>query len=196
MIDTKIQLNFEIEKDEYYCEQRARLNWLKLGDRNTTYFHSQATQRRRRNQIIKLQNEQGKDTEDVKEIEGIARAYFQNLFTVGNTVVYEQLIMGFNCCVYEEDNRKLIAPYTGEEVREALFGMGSTKALGEDRFPALFCKKCWNIIGEDFSFCLSLLNGYMEVSQINSKYIVLIPNITNPFQFDTFSTHQLMQFCL
>ncbi|KAK5785478.1 hypothetical protein PVK06_040069 [Gossypium arboreum] len=56
MIDMKIQLNFEIEKDEYYLEQRARLNWLKFGDRNMTFFHSQATQRRRRNQIAKLKN--------------------------------------------------------------------------------------------------------------------------------------------
>ncbi|KAA3452441.1 reverse transcriptase [Gossypium australe] len=38
LIDTEIQLNFEIEKDEYYWEQRARLNWLKSGDRNTTFF--------------------------------------------------------------------------------------------------------------------------------------------------------------
>ncbi|MBA0729639.1 hypothetical protein Golax_025444 [Gossypium laxum] len=30
MIDTKIQLHFEIEKDERYWEQRARLNWLKV----------------------------------------------------------------------------------------------------------------------------------------------------------------------
>ncbi|KAH1131802.1 hypothetical protein J1N35_003180 [Gossypium stocksii] len=48
MIDTKIQLNFEIKKDEYYWEQRARLNWLKFGDKNTAYFHSQATQRKRK----------------------------------------------------------------------------------------------------------------------------------------------------
>ncbi|KAK5813410.1 hypothetical protein PVK06_028860 [Gossypium arboreum] len=143
IIDMKIQLNFEIEKDEYYWEQRARLNCLKFGDRNAAYFHSQATQRRMRNQIIKLQNEEGRDTEDVKEMESIARAYFQNLFTAGNTTIYEQLIMGIDRYVYKEDNRKLIAPYTGEEVREALFRMGSTKAPGEDGFPALFNQKCW-----------------------------------------------------
>ncbi|KAH1131801.1 hypothetical protein J1N35_003179 [Gossypium stocksii] len=115
------------------------------------------------------------------EMEGIARAYFQNLFLTGNMAINEQLIMSIDCCVYEEDNRKLLASYTGEEVREALFGMGSTKAPGEDGFPAFFYQKCWNIIGEDVvSFCLSLLNGDMEVSQINSTHIVFIPKITNP----------------
>ncbi|KAK5803056.1 hypothetical protein PVK06_030696 [Gossypium arboreum] len=43
LIDTKIHLNFEIEKNECYWEQRARLNWLKLGDKNTAFFHKQVT---------------------------------------------------------------------------------------------------------------------------------------------------------
>lgn len=38
LIDTKIALNFEIKKDERYWEQRARINWLKLGDKNTAFF--------------------------------------------------------------------------------------------------------------------------------------------------------------
>ncbi|XP_017604730.1 uncharacterized protein LOC108451567 [Gossypium arboreum] len=51
LIDTKIQLNFEIDKDECYWEQRARVNWLKFGDKNTAFFHKQATQKRQRNLI-------------------------------------------------------------------------------------------------------------------------------------------------
>ncbi|KAK5812499.1 hypothetical protein PVK06_027930 [Gossypium arboreum] len=39
IINTKIHLNQEINKDEVYCKQRARANWLKLGDRNTAFFH-------------------------------------------------------------------------------------------------------------------------------------------------------------
>ncbi|KAA3455697.1 putative Transposon TX1 [Gossypium australe] len=54
LIDTKIQLNLEIDKDKRYWEQRVRTNWLKYGDRNTAFFHSQATHRRRRNLIHKL----------------------------------------------------------------------------------------------------------------------------------------------
>ncbi|MBA0730296.1 hypothetical protein Golax_004605, partial [Gossypium laxum] len=69
MIDTKIRLNFKIEKDERYWEQRARLSWLKLGDRNTAFFHSQATQRKRKNLINKLQNDSGWETENLQEME-------------------------------------------------------------------------------------------------------------------------------
>ncbi|MBA0551047.1 hypothetical protein Golob_021950 [Gossypium lobatum] len=51
----------EIEKDERYWEQRARVNWLKLGDKNTVLFHNLATQRRRRNFIRKMHHEDGRE---------------------------------------------------------------------------------------------------------------------------------------
>lgn len=38
IVDTKIHLNMEINKDEIYWEQRARANWLKVGDKNTIFF--------------------------------------------------------------------------------------------------------------------------------------------------------------
>lgn len=44
LIDTKLQLNLEIDKDEMYWEQKAKANWLKFGDKNTTFFHKQALQ--------------------------------------------------------------------------------------------------------------------------------------------------------
>lgn len=85
------------------------MNWLKYGDRNIAFFHSHTIQRRRRNQINKLQNESGRETEDVQEMEGIARAYFENLFTVGRTTFNEHLFSGIDCCITDEDNRKLLA---------------------------------------------------------------------------------------
>ncbi|KAA3472331.1 reverse transcriptase [Gossypium australe] len=44
IIDTKIHLNMEIDKDEMYWEQKARANWLQLGDKNSAYFHKFANQ--------------------------------------------------------------------------------------------------------------------------------------------------------
>lgn len=41
--ETKLQLNLEIEKDEMYWEQRARTNWLKMGDKSTAFLQKQAS---------------------------------------------------------------------------------------------------------------------------------------------------------
>lgn len=40
LINMKVCLNMEIEKDKGFLEQRARTNWLRLGDSNTKFFHS------------------------------------------------------------------------------------------------------------------------------------------------------------
>lgn len=109
MIDAKVQLNFEIEKDERHWEQKAQVNWLKLGDMNTTFFHSQATQKKRKNFIWIIQNEDGKEMEVVREMEVIARSYFSNLFLARERGNYEYLLLGIDRCVFEEDNQRLTA---------------------------------------------------------------------------------------
>lgn len=99
LVDMKINLNFEIEKDESYCEQRARINWLKFGDKNTSFFHSQALQRRKTNFIHKLQNEDGKEMMALQKIEDVAQAYFQRLFSTEGGGNYDHLLSGIKRCV-------------------------------------------------------------------------------------------------
>lgn len=40
--------------------QRSRATYLREGDRNTEWFHQQATWRKKHNTICKLKNEEGK----------------------------------------------------------------------------------------------------------------------------------------
>ncbi|KAA3456039.1 reverse transcriptase [Gossypium australe] len=59
-----------------------------------------------------------------------------------------------------------MAPYTKEEIREATFGMGPTKALGEDGFPTIFYQQCWHIVKDEVnSFCLQVLNEGRDFKQ-------------------------------
>ncbi|XP_052479670.1 uncharacterized protein LOC128034843 [Gossypium raimondii] len=66
--DIKLDLNLEADKEELFWEQRARVNWLQMGDRNTAFFHKNATHRRRKNRIQGLENEVGNLTTDESEI--------------------------------------------------------------------------------------------------------------------------------
>ncbi|MBA0585689.1 hypothetical protein Gorai_016456, partial [Gossypium raimondii] len=45
LMNSKLHLNMEIDKEELYWEQRVRVNLIKNEDQNTTFFHRSATQR-------------------------------------------------------------------------------------------------------------------------------------------------------
>lgn len=142
LIDTKINSNMVFEKEERYWEQRARLNWLKLGERNTGFFHSQATQRQRKNKIRMLQKANGRVTGDFQEMEEITRSYIQKLFSSENQVNLEFLLSSIDRCIHEEENKKLMASYTSEEIREALSNNASHKSSRRRRISSFILPKC------------------------------------------------------
>jgi hypothetical protein len=67
----KSEINFLLEKEERMWRQRSRTSWLKDGDRNTRYFHGQASQRRRRNRIMGLRSNEGVWVEEKEEVVSI-----------------------------------------------------------------------------------------------------------------------------
>ena len=72
-----------LKREEIYWVQRSRISWLKHGDKNTKFFHSKATQRRKKNHISGIQNSQGQWVEDLEEVVVVVSAYFDNLFSAG-----------------------------------------------------------------------------------------------------------------
>ncbi|KAA3481752.1 reverse transcriptase [Gossypium australe] len=181
IIDTKIHLNMEIEKDEMYWEQRARSNWLKLGDRNMAYFHKCASIRRRGNAINKLFLDDGKEITDCSEIIEAATGFFEDLFKSKGCGDLHKVLEGIGTHISREINDRLLTLFRGEEVWLALKEMGPTKAPGSDGFPAIFFQKFWHLVGEEVTgFCLNILNGNRGAEQINVTEIVLIPKTTNP----------------
>jgi hypothetical protein len=45
------------EQVEIFWQQRSRVRWAQLGDRNTKFFHTSATQRWRKNRILVILEE-------------------------------------------------------------------------------------------------------------------------------------------
>ena len=64
-------------KEDCLWQQRAWVEWLKSGDLNTSYFHSRATQKNKRNFISKLISEDGSVMEEEKLIGEAMVDYFK-----------------------------------------------------------------------------------------------------------------------
>ncbi|KAA3477206.1 reverse transcriptase [Gossypium australe] len=162
LIDTRIKLNMEIDKDEIL-------------------FHKHASARRRINTINRLESVEGQEISDELEINEAALNYFQNLFSSNGVGNLSHLLTGIGTNISSEINTALLATYTAKEVYLALKGMGPTKAPGCDSFPVLFFQRFCHTVGKYVeAFCLRILNEGKDFEPLNSTNIVLIPKIPNP----------------
>ena len=67
-------------REEIYEKQRSRSEWLRSGDRNTKYFHSKATRKKRKNYITWLLNENGQWCSGQDKMVRILENYFRDVF--------------------------------------------------------------------------------------------------------------------
>ncbi|KAL4361211.1 hypothetical protein GQ457_04G014700 [Hibiscus cannabinus] len=182
LINVKLGLNIEADKEELFWEQRARVNWLSNGDKNTSFFHQFATTRKRNNAIHDIDNGQGDKVSSTEDILHVASTYFSDLFSKSDTGDASGIYDNIHCRVTHVMNDALLTPFKREEIWVALKSMASLKAPGVDGFPVLFYKKFWSIVGDEVSdYCLAVLNGETELHSINKTHIVLIPKVKKPW---------------
>ncbi|KAL4296847.1 hypothetical protein GQ457_12G013350 [Hibiscus cannabinus] len=154
----KQELKKVLDTEERYWRQRSRVQWLKAGDRNTTFFHARANGRRKKNMVKGITDKEG------VWVEGT-----------------DKVIEAVETCITPDMNSKLCAGFTVEEVKRAFLQIHPNKSPGIDGLPASFFRKYWNICGHDLlTLCLDLLDGRSSWSDINRTIIVLIPKLDKP----------------
>lgn len=111
---------------------------MKLGDKNSKYFHNKASQRFRRNKILGLEDPSGILWIGDDNVAGLLENYYQHLFTSSNPYELEEVTQHASRVVTDDLNAKLIADFTRVEVEQALNQMVPLKAPGPDGMPPLF----------------------------------------------------------
>jgi hypothetical protein len=170
-------------EDQYnvFWQQRARVNWLQNGDRNTSFFHAHASERKKVNKIKRLRREGGGVVEREEELGPFITNFYKSLFLSSAGQINDDLLQYVPQSVTTAMNDNLSLPYTTEEVRKALDSIGDLKAPGPDGMPAIFYKKFWHILGDKVQAeVLEVLNGGEMPQGWNETEIVLIPKVKNP----------------
>ncbi|KAL0298757.1 UNVERIFIED_CONTAM: hypothetical protein Sradi_6535500 [Sesamum radiatum] len=130
-------------KEEVMWKQQAKALWLAEGDRNTSFSHVKANERRLHKEIRKIKNTQGQDVDDSEGIHKVIMDYFGSLF---NSMRHrkesmERVLASMEKRVTEVMNDGLIRPFTLNEITRALHQMHLLKYPGPDGMSPIFFQK-------------------------------------------------------
>ncbi|XP_057770939.1 uncharacterized protein LOC130990727 [Salvia miltiorrhiza] len=183
ILEISNQIEKLVEAQTCHWKQRARVNWLAYGDRNSGAFHSQASKRRKKNAIERLHDEHGQVKEEEKDKALIITDYFQKLFSSSRPNMEDifEVVSKIEERLTCDEVAALEKPYERDEIRRAVFDMHPTKASGPDGFNARFFQRFWPAVGDHVTqSVMAVLNGRDDVEEWNHTLICLIPKIDKP----------------
>ena len=86
------EINSLMYKEAQLWRQRSKIEWLRDGDRNTRFYHSKASQRRRRNYIKGLFDSNGVWCSQPSRVATIAVDFYQQLFSSDNPQDFDEVL--------------------------------------------------------------------------------------------------------
>lgn len=185
-IESRLEQIWALE--EIKIRQRSRDREILEGDRNTSYFQAVANQRSRKKRIDCLAGPTGL-VYDQEGMMKIAVDFYKNLFAEEPK---PRVCLGPNFWqienkVTKEENELLMAPFTEEEIKNAIFSCYAEGAPGPDGISFLFYHKIWDLVkGYLVEMFKDFHQGKLDLYRINRALITLIPKVgeaTNMKQF-------------
>jgi len=189
----------EIQKlwtqDEQFWAMRSRIQWLKWGDHNSKFFHAYTMQRRQRNRITMLVDTHQQWIREPEQLKELTQGFFSQLY---RSVGYRDFRPFLDQCppvVTPEMNTHLMSRVTEEEIYQATFQLGASKAPGPDGLPGLFYRHHWHVIKatviqtvQDF-----FTTGCMPPT-LNRTIIALVPKVQHPESIEQYRPISLCNF--
>nr|TKS17239.1 hypothetical protein D5086_0000020700 [Populus alba] len=167
--------------EESYFKQKSRVQWLQLGDRNTSFFHKSLLHRQVRNKIHSLQDENGTLVHDPHDIGKLASTYFENILTATHPTLNAEIKDIFPNTISEASKSAALTPITDDDIKEALFSIPDSKAPGPDGYNALFYKTSWDIIRLDFLAAIRFFFSNNCLPRcVNATRVALVPKTEHP----------------
>ncbi|PWA80652.1 RNA-directed DNA polymerase, eukaryota, Reverse transcriptase zinc-binding domain protein [Artemisia annua] len=161
--------------EEQFLEQKAKVEWLRVGDSNSAYFHKVVKSRKARSRIDVITNYDGVrfEGEDVPN----AFVSYNGAFIgqVGHTVQFDDHDL-FEATLEPNVAEDMIRNVSAQEVKDALFSRGDDKSPGPDGFTAAFFKGAWDIVAMDITKAVQefFTNGKL-LKEVNHTVLALLP---------------------
>lgn len=166
--------------EEAYFHQNSRIQWLKEGDQNTSFYHKVAMARNYFNAIHELTDLNGIAVSSPEAVGLLAVHHFVNVLGPPLTLsapslqIRVDLATAFHCS--PEQAEDMIKLPTDDEIMRVLFKLNPNKSLGPDGLTSRFYSCDWHILGKEVTTAISkfFVSGNLPTAT-NSTILTLIP---------------------
>ncbi|GKB63570.1 putative RNA-directed DNA polymerase [Tanacetum coccineum] len=167
--------------EERFLKQKAKVEWLQVGDSNSAYFHKSVKSRNQRCRIEVIKDEQN--------------VIFLGLAVPSAFVSHYEMFLGsamactnlnieglFTLKFSESSYLNMVRHVSDLEIKEAMFSIGDDRAPSPDGYTFVFFKKEWDIVGVDVCKAIRdfFVNGQI-LKEINHTFITLIPKLMHNY---------------
>ncbi|GJX73970.1 RNA-directed DNA polymerase, eukaryota, reverse transcriptase zinc-binding domain protein [Tanacetum coccineum] len=137
--------------------------------------------KRNMNRIMRINNEKGDCLEGSHIADEFVNHFHKFLGQSYPVVQLDSLGDIFTNFLTSNEAKDMVKDVTDLEIKNAMFGIGDSKAPGSDGYTACFFKKAWPIIGNDVCYAIKeFFKTGKILKEINSTLIALIPKTFNP----------------
>lgn len=190
------QLNDILTQEELFWFQRSREEWIQSGDRNTKFYHAFARIHGTKNRKLTLMNHDESTIIDETTSKAMVQGFFVNLFTAEQVSSINNLPRGRFPKLNENMWNAVNAPFTQEEIKDALSSMSPYKVAGPDGYHAGFYQRAWDIVGNSiYSQTQDFLESGIMPEELNDTFVALIPKMSNPWTAGHFRSISLCNVC-
>ncbi|GJX26449.1 aspartic peptidase [Tanacetum coccineum] len=172
--------------EERFLKQKAKIEWLEVGDSNSAYFHKSVKSRIHSGRINVIMNSDNIEGQGSNVADAFVSHYQMFL---GSDMVCDNLNMDglFLKKVSADSFSNMVRPVTDEEIKAAVFSIRDEHAPGPDGFSSAFFKKGWDLVSLDVCHAIGdfFVNGRL-LKEINHTFIALIPKVSTPLKINDY----------
>nr|KAJ0216241.1 hypothetical protein LSAT_V11C300125010 [Lactuca sativa] len=166
-------------------KQRAKIKWVIDGDENSSFFHGFVNNKKRKNRIagLLIDNQWITNPETIKsEIFSFYKKKFRERWPTRPKFLNSRFSV-----LDPLASSSLEAPFTIEEIKEAIWTCGSEKSSGPDGLSFKFIKRNWEIMKHDIVNGVKYFESYGVISRgCNASFITLVPKKKDPLTIEDY----------
>lgn len=188
----KVQILKLLEFRKIYWKKRCTNRWMLLGEENTKFFQSIATERYIINTVSQVRDNNGQVVFSHEQKASLFLQSFKN--RMGGVTNYLEIAFDLGSLFSQSLNLdSLVDMFSTQEISSHVSIVPADKAPGPDGFNGYFLNKCWHIITQDYYELAAHFYASCTDLQIrNSSYITLVPKKSSPKTVNDFRPISLM----